>query len=66
MGILTSMLPEGEVTIRLFKDGYDFCALLGPDLMTGEAGFGDSPSLALRALAAVLDVNETEEHRESE
>jgi len=46
---------EGEMTIRVFRDGSEICALIGPDLMEGDAGFGDTPSAALRALADVLE-----------
>jgi len=34
-----------------FKDGNQWCVLLGDDLQTGIAGFGDSP------LNAILDFN---------
>lgn len=32
---------------RLFADGDQWCALLGDDLMTGVAGFGDTPAAAM-------------------
>jgi hypothetical protein len=54
-----ALVMQDEMTIRVFKGGDDFCALLGPDLMAGEAAFGDSPSSALRALAGALEVSET-------
>lgn len=36
--------------IQVSKDGDKWCALIGPDLQTGIAGFGDTPSEAVVAL----------------
>ena len=46
------VLQENE--IRLSWDGSQICALIGPDLVQGVAGFGDSVHDALRDLAANL------------
>jgi hypothetical protein len=43
------LLQENE--IRLSWDGNQVCALVGPDLVAGVAGFGDSVHDALRELA---------------
>jgi hypothetical protein len=43
------VLQENE--IRLSWDGNRVCALVGPDLVAGAAGFGDSVHDALRELA---------------
>jgi hypothetical protein len=43
------VLQENE--IRLSWDGNQICALVGPDLVQGVAGFGDSVHDALRELA---------------
>jgi hypothetical protein len=40
-----------ENLIRLSWDGNQICALVGPDLVAGVAGFGDSVHDALRELA---------------
>lgn len=40
-----------EYVIRVFRDGDKWCALRGEDLMSGCGGFGDTPRLALLALA---------------
>ena len=45
-------LPANE--IRLSWDGNKICALVGPDLMMGVSGFGDSVHEALAELAANL------------
>jgi len=37
---------------RVFRDGSQWCALLGEDIATGVCGFGDSPAQA----AAAFDV----------
>ena len=46
---------EKETIVRLFRDGNQFCALVGLDLMEGTSGFGPTPGAALRALAGELD-----------
>jgi hypothetical protein len=43
------VLPANEV--RLTWDGNSICALVGPDLVVGVSGFGDSVHEALRELA---------------
>ena len=40
--------------VRLSSDGNQICALVGPDLMMGVSGFGDSVHEALAELAANL------------
>lgn len=40
------MLPSGQLTFGI--DGSQWCVLLGGDLQTGVAGFGDSPEAASR------------------
>lgn len=45
-----------ENTIVISVDGDQWCALLGTDLQSGYAGFGSTPSDALRELARQLDV----------
>jgi hypothetical protein len=52
-----------EITVRVFRDGTEMCALIGPDIMEGHAGFGESASDALRALADVLDSANVDQHR---
>lgn len=46
---------ENDMVVRLFRDGSEICALIGPDIMEGTAGFGETPATALRALADQLD-----------
>ncbi len=46
------MSPEG--TVRVFKDGDMWCALIGADLQEGVAGFGHTPAHALSELGRVL------------
>lgn len=36
----------GSLNIAPFKDGNQWCCLYGKDLMSGIAGFGDTPYLA--------------------
>jgi hypothetical protein len=40
----------GDSMIRVFMDGDKWCALLGDDLQSGLAGFGDTPAEALQQL----------------
>lgn len=42
-------------TIRLFRDGNQWCALLGLDLEAGNGGFGATVPEALRNLAKRLE-----------
>jgi hypothetical protein len=44
-----------EMIVRVFRDGNEICALTGPDLMAGTAGFGATVSSALRSLADHLE-----------
>lgn len=37
----------GKSSIRISKDGNQWCALIGEDLQSGIAGFGDTPSAAV-------------------
>ena len=41
--------------ITMTRDGDQWCALVGDDLQTGVAGFGDTQGDALRALAQAID-----------
>ena len=36
-----------EMTVRIFPDGNQWCALWGDDLQSGIAGFGPTPRAAL-------------------
>ena len=49
------IVDTNDVAVRVFLDGTEFCALIGSNLMDGIAGFGQTPSAALRALADELD-----------
>jgi hypothetical protein len=48
-GDRSRVVQENE--IRLSWDGNQICALVGPDLVAGVAGFGDTVHDALRELA---------------
>jgi hypothetical protein len=37
---------------KLFRDGSQWCALLGEDIQIGVCGFGDSPAAAMKAFDA--------------
>lgn len=41
--------PSAVYRPKLFADGTAWCALLGDNLQTGVAGFGDTPSAAMQA-----------------
>ncbi len=41
---------QGKLEIRLSLDGDKYCALIGDDLQSGWAGFGDTPIEALQEL----------------
>lgn len=43
--------------IKIFQDGNQCCALIGPDLQAGRAGFGWTALKALRALCDDLEKN---------
>lgn len=43
-----------DATVRVFLDGDSWCALVGPDLQDGVAGFGVTPAHALTDLAENL------------
>ncbi|HXF15339.1 MAG TPA: hypothetical protein VN517_19475 [Terriglobales bacterium] len=45
------------VNIKLFPNGNRLCALIGPELQTGLAGFGKTPAEALRDLAHVIETH---------
>lgn len=47
-------------TVKLFKDGDQWCALIGPDPQAGVAGFGDTEAEAIRDLAFELDTRGTD------
>lgn len=49
------MVMKGALKIKVFQDGGQFCALVGKDLQTGSAGFGDTPTQALRRLIEVME-----------
>ena len=40
--------PSAVFKPKIYKDGNQWCALLGDDLQGGVCGFGDSPDLAAR------------------
>lgn len=40
--------PFMQLRPTLYADGDKWCALYGPDLQIGVAGFGDTPELAAR------------------
>jgi hypothetical protein len=52
-------------TILLYKDGNEFCALLGENLQDGYAGFAKTIPEALRALAQELEEGGVTEEIES-
>ena len=43
-----------EILVRLFIDGDQWCALIGPNIQEGICGFGDTESDALIRLAVEL------------
>jgi hypothetical protein len=56
-------MDQSDIAVRVFLDGTEFCALIGSNLMEGIAGFGQTRSTALRALADELD-NAGEQQRD--
>lgn len=42
---------ENAIAVLVYMDGNQWCALLGDDIMSGTAGFGNTPAEALRDLA---------------
>jgi hypothetical protein len=42
---------ENAVSVQVYMDGGQWCALLGDNLQEGVCGFGDTPAEALRDLA---------------
>jgi len=54
-GFLTRMRRVEVRLVEVFRDGNQWCALLGGDIQDGMAGFGDSRADALIALAVQLD-----------
>ena len=45
------MAESKETVIRVFKDGNQWCAMIGDNLQIGVCGFGDVPLVALCNLA---------------
>ena len=43
-----------EYNIRIFKDGDQWCALIGEDLENGIGGFGITPMDAFKDLCIIL------------
>lgn len=56
-------MEQQEYRDRLLvaRDGNQFCALIGPDIQLGVAGFGDTIAGAFRNLAANLETEECPE-----
>ena len=48
--------PPDLMMVDVFVDGDKWCALLGDNLQEGLAGFGDTPSEALRDLANQIEI----------
>lgn len=46
--------PRLVITPKLYIDGSMWCALIGEDLQSGVAGFGDTPHKALMELQAEM------------
>jgi hypothetical protein len=55
-GLVEAAMTRPSVLYRpaLMADGTKWCALLGPDLQLGVAGFGDTPSEAMDAFDAAF------------
>lgn len=49
------VLASNHNPIKVFQDGSAWCALLGANLMEGEAGFGDTPMEALQNLLNLIN-----------
>jgi len=49
--------------VKVFKDGDQWCALVGEDLQEGIAGFGPNPSLALLGLLFDFEGDELPQDR---
>lgn len=49
--------PDFDI-IKIYKDGNEWCALIGPDLSVGYAGFGSTPLDALKSLTKWLGFEE--------
>lgn len=49
------MNEHKELTIKLYQDGSEFCALVGENLMDGVAGFGPNMTDALKDLTNELE-----------
>lgn len=52
--------PHVRMRPAVYKDGDKWCALYGPDLQSGVAGFGDTPAQACSAFDAVWLKGEAE------
>ena len=50
-------MPEIKFEPQIMMDGDQWCALIGEDLATGIAGFGNTPKEAVEALLENLDDN---------
>ena len=48
---------EKPIQVKLYKDGDQWCALIGDNLQSGICGFGDTKSEAVMTLATFLLVN---------
>jgi len=48
-------VDQNKIEITVVKDGNAWCALVGKDLQSGIAGFGDTPKEAIEALCNEKD-----------
>lgn len=53
-GAIAEVLAADWSIIQIMRDGSQWCALYGPDLMVGVGGFGDDPIDALVDLLATI------------
>jgi hypothetical protein len=58
VGMITA--PSVLYRPRLLRDGNQWCALLGDDLQSGLAGFGDTPNEAMRAFDHAFQTETTQ------
>lgn len=50
------MVKKAKVEeMRVFKDGMEWCALVGKDIQEGVAGFGMTPEKAIQRLSLELE-----------
>lgn len=68
VGIVSSEMQRPSVLFRptLFIDGSAWCALLGEDIVSGIAGFGDTPDAAMRAFDNAFRTERTPSARMAE